>query len=236
MPLVAQLMRENPRPVDAPSPKAPLPREGAEAVPEHGKAPHPPARKPAIATTAQLRRLRPGLTYSQCVQVLGSEGEPSGYDRGGAALYSWQVVDGRIHKGKATLAFSNGVLSGREFSSNQGRSVPPGKMDIASFLPDRPPSRPPYICRSVYSGIKDGCHYAECVRLLGMEGRYLGRKRISAGTRSANGAPIPAIVDVYVWHQPATQATLTLSFRDGKLTARELSIGRGAGSRLGGGK
>ena len=86
----------------------------------------------------------------------------------------------------------------------------------------------------MYNGIEDGSSYADCVRLLGAEGKSLGQGAMSAGALSADGTPVPTTVDMYVWHNPAIPATLTLSFRDGKLTAREASSGRAATGGMGG--
>ena len=135
--------------------------------------------------------------------------------------------------GEATLTFQNGILTGKGFSRSQGRR-PSGPMNVATALPVQRPAAPPYICRPVNKAIKNGCDYAECVRQLGMEGTYLGRTAASGGTRSADGTPVPAIVDVYVWHNPAVPVTLTLSFRDGKLMAREVSMGAYAAGGSGG--
>ena len=36
---------------------------------------------------------------------------------------------------------------------------------------------------------------------------------------------VPVMVDMYAWYNPAISATLTLSFRDGKLVARQVATG-----------
>lgn len=201
----------------------PMPEDVADAVPETAALPQPAPRQPSIMTQMQFDQVGAGMTYDQCVQFIGSEGERVGTaGTGGEEEYTWQLAGGT---GEASLKFRNGVLYGKGFNSSRGRRAGSTESMISAVLPAQRPAAPPYICRSVYDGIKNGCTYAECVQLLGVEGTYLGRTTMSAGTRSADGTLVPVEADVYVWENPAIQTRLTLSFRDGKLTAREVSGG-----------
>lgn len=238
LPLISRAFKSSPtRRTDNLEQSAVVDQEPVEAVPASAAPPQPAPRQPSIMTQMQFAQVRPGMTYAQCVQFIGSEGEPSGQDHGGDAQYRWQLVNApsdTISTGEATLTFRNGALCGKGMSSSAGRNVAPGTMNISAALPSQRPAAPPYICRSVYDSIKNGCAYAECARLLGMEGRYAGRRTMSAGALAADGTPVPAIADVYVWHNPAIPATLTLSFREGKLSAREVSGGGWASGSVGG--
>lgn len=237
LPLIPQVLKAAPTDSagNAPPNAPPAEKKTPEAVPPPPP-PEPAPPPPSIMTQAQFRQIRSGMTYAQCVQFIGSEGKPAGRDPGGGQQYSWQLVNGpydAASTGEAVLTFRNGILNGKGFNSNAGRKAAPGELTASAFLPAQRPATPPYLCGPVYNSIRNGSTYAECARLLGMEGRYLGRRQAPGGTWSRNGTPVPAVVDVYAWHNPSIQATLTLSFRDGKLTAREMSMGRGAGGNLG---
>jgi hypothetical protein len=199
----------------------PVPEDVAGEVAAMVAPPQPAPRQPSIMTQMQFDQVGAGMTYDQCVQFIGCEGERVGTaGTGGEEEYTWQLAGGT---GEASLKFRNGVLFGKGFNSSQGRRARSAESMMSAVLPAQRPAAPPYICRSVYDGIKNGCTYAECVQLLGVEGTYLGRTTMSAGTRSADGTLVPVVADVYVWQNPAIQTRLTLSFRDGKLTAREIS-------------
>jgi hypothetical protein len=182
-------------------------------------APEPP--QPAVMTRLQFDRINSGMTYEQCVQFIGCEGEYVG-PKGTGEEYAWQLVDGSVSSGEATLTFQNGILNGKGFHSNQGQRGSYEAM-MAAALPAQRPAAPPYICGAVYNSLTNGCAYKECVRQLGMEGSYLGSRAMSGGTRAADGSFIPAMADVFVWNNPSNRTTLTLSFRDGRLTGREIS-------------
>lgn len=211
-------------------PSAPVEKAVADTVPAPPQPPPPPA--PSIMTRMQFDQVRSGMTYAQCVQFVGSEGERIANPRqAGDEEYTWHMVDSpasTVSTAVANLRFKNGVLYGKGFNSTQGRNVASQGGMLSSVLPAQRPATPPYICRSVYESMKNGSTYAECVQLLGVEGRYLGRATMSGGGYSTTGAPIPAVADVYVWRSPVNRTTLTLTFRDGKLTAREVSGNRAA--------
>ena len=233
LPLIPQMLQSGSDPKsDSATKNTADVKTAAESVPVVTPPPPPPPPAPSIMTRMQFDQVRSGMTYAQCVQFIGSQGERIGNPRTpGDEEYTWQMVDSpasTVSTAVANLRFKNGVLYGKGFNSTQGRNVASQGGMLSSVLPAQRPATPPYICRSVYDGLKNGSTYAECVQQLGVEGRYLGRTTMSGGTFSANGTPIPAVADVYVWQSPVNQTTLTLSFRDGKLTAREVSGGRTA--------
>lgn len=201
----------------------------ADTAPAQAPPPPPPPPAPSIMTRMQFDQVRSGMTYAQCVQFIGSQGERVGNPRTpGDEEYTWQMVDSpasTVSTAVANLRFKNGVLYGKGFNSTQGRNVASQGGMLNSVLPAERPATPPYICRSVYDSLKNGSTYAECVQQLGLEGRYLGRTTMSGGGYSATGAPVPAVADVYAWRSPVNRTTLTLTFRDGKLTAREIAGG-----------
>lgn len=214
----------------------PVEEETVEEVPAADMLLQLAFRRPSVMTETQLRQIRSGMTYEQCVAFIGSEGEPAGREPDGSQVYRWQLVSdppSTVGIGEATLTFRNGICCGQGFNRNQGRRVS-GPMNMSAALPAQRPAAPPYICRSVNKGMKNGCTYEECVRLLGMEGIYQGSSAMSGGSFAADGTPVPAIADVYSWHNPAIPATLTLSFRDGKLTARQVAVGSIATGGYGG--
>ena len=191
-------------------------------VEEEAPPSQPSSRRRSTMTEMQLSQVRPGMTYEQCVELIGCEGVPSGVDPGGGQKYCWRIVEpsGEVGGGEATLTFQNGTLCGSGFNRTAGRHASQ-PMTMSQALPAQRRASPPYVCRSVYDAIKEGCEYAECARLLGMDGTHLGQRAASMGTRSLDGTLTPAIVDAYVWQDAAIRATL--SFRDGKLVAREIS-------------
>ncbi|MCC6699802.1 MAG: hypothetical protein IT365_29535 [Candidatus Hydrogenedentes bacterium] len=201
----------------------------ADTVPAPPQPPPPPPPAPSIMTRMQFDQVRSGMTYTQCVQFIGSQGERVGNPRhAGDEEYTWQMVDSptsTVSTAVANLRFKNGVLYGKGFNSTQGRNIASQGGMLSSVLPAERPATPPYICRSVYESMKNGSTYAECVQQLGVEGRYLGRTTMSGGGYSTTGAPIPAVADVYVWRSPVNRTTLTLTFRDGKLAGREIAGG-----------
>jgi hypothetical protein len=212
--------------------------DAAPTVPAAVSPPQHDARRPSIMTQAQYSQLQAGTTYAQCVQFVGSEGERAA--TGGVAgdeEYTWQLVNSpsdTVSTGEVNLKFRDGVMYGKGLSSKEGRRGKSNARTVSATLPAQRPDAPPYICQSVYDGIKNGSAYADCVQALGMEGTSLGRRELSGGTMSANGTPIPTIADMFVWQNPAIQARLTLSFRDGKLVARELSGSNWASGGSGG--
>jgi hypothetical protein len=173
------------------------PRKKLDALETVPTGPDPAPRQLSIMTQTQFDQVVAGMTYDQCVQFIGSEGERVGTaGTGGDEEYIWQLAGGT---GEASLKFRNGVLYGKGFNSSQGRRARSADSMMSAVLPAQRPADPPYICQSVYERIKNDCTYTECVQLLGIEGTYLGRTTMSAGTRSPDGTLVPAVADVYVW-------------------------------------
>ena len=200
--------------------------------------------KPSVMTQAQFSQIQPKMTYAQCIQMIGSEGDYVETETpddqpvpDGQTTYAWHIKSGVTSKdilGEAVLTFQDDVLCGKQYSSSAGNKLTSGKSaingisNLSMALPDQSPSTPPYICRSVYDAIQNGCSYEECMMLLGVEGRYDGRRRLSMGSISPDGALSPSIADVYVWHAPSSQATLTLCFSNNRLITREITHGTAA--------
>ncbi|MBI3119943.1 MAG: hypothetical protein HYZ00_14725 [Candidatus Hydrogenedentes bacterium] len=221
------------RQMDDGAQSAPLAENATEPFPAASFSIEPAPRQPPVITETQFSQVRPGMTYAQCVQLIGSEGEPAGRGGGGDEQYKWQLVNGASSSAEVTLTFRNGLLNGKGFSSNAGRSVKPNAEKTANAVPIHRPASPPYISWQVYKSLKDGSSYADCVQALGAEGTFLGRRTLSMGTTAPDGTSVPATADVYLWRDPGIPATLTLSFRDGKLTAREIAGGGAARGAIG---
>lgn len=193
---------------------------------------HAGPRPRAEITQSQFAEMRSAMTYADCVRATGVDGEPAS---AGATpengKYVWHVLPdppGGTIAGDVTLTFRDGVKSGQAYSSKSrpgGASRGPGEGGV---LPRECPSTPPYICQDVYDRLTNGTDYAACVRLLGSEGAYEGQRTLSFGRVSADGARLPSVGDVYVWRNAENSGTLTLSFQNGKLVAREASGKRGA--------
>lgn len=229
LPMLNRLTRESPEvPSDA-APnelRAPAPGSGAP-----GRAAE--NRGPAIITQPQAQQIRTGMTYEECIRIIGCEGDPPASRTGGppasaySEAYMWHFPG--LDKTK-TIYFRDGRVMGTGTASSPSHNARARTMQ--GSRPTRQTARrsgtPPYISMDTYMKIKSGMTYKECVKVLGAEGTYAGRQPSAGGTYDANGRPIRLQLDTYTWANPHDSTHATIQFRDGKVAARTFGMNAGA--------
>jgi hypothetical protein len=215
------------------------PSESHPAIPRAEK-PADAARQrgPAIITQAQAQQIRTGMTYEECIRIIGCEGDPPASRMGGppAGVYSeaymWHFPG--LDKTK-TICFRDGRVVGSGTASSPShnarvsakwKNMPAGKGSHTS----------PFITMDTYTKIKTGMTYEECVKILGAEGVYVGAQPSAGGTYDPNGRPARLYLDTYTWTNPNDSTNATIQFRDGKVAARtfQMNSGPSGSSSLGG--
>lgn len=116
--------------------RSPQEASSAEQIPSPG-AVASATEAPASAATAntatmsklQFDQIRTGMSYAQCVQLVGGEGTRSGdVNAAGEEKITWVLVDDAYGPGRtniATLRFRNGALYGKGISSKQNNRSGP---------------------------------------------------------------------------------------------------------------
>ena len=135
---------------------------------------------PAMITKAKANLIQQGMTYAECVKIIGCEGDP--YDNPFAGMggfpndedsesYMWHFPNmAKIEM----IHFRDGVVVGGGNGSSPLNRKNHGWSERRS-------SGPPYIDKDTYMKLKTGMSYDKCVKILGTEGTYIGKLQATGG-------------------------------------------------------
>ncbi|MBI5095981.1 MAG: hypothetical protein HZB26_26540 [Candidatus Hydrogenedentes bacterium] len=190
----------------------------------------PPARP--MMTQAQFFRVRTGMSYAQCVQVVGCEGIAVAPTPGANEAYAWFDADGR---NQYTLSFLNGRLMGKGMNMTSGakaqalkqlRNIDTQTKVIDSSEVSRLQQKAARSGRAVtvtpdeYQQIQTGMTYDQCVRIIGEEnpmarGYTAQRNAILSGRARGNNT----LDEAYKWVNPGGDYA-EIRFHNGRVTAK----------------
>ena len=154
--------------------------------PDHDRVLHPaPPRRPPVMTQAQFHQTRSGMTYEECLRVVGVEGEATHPPRRGAegvtAAYKWLDPQGA---NEFVLGFREGRLTGRSMnmspsartttqarqSAIQAQTSVIGDAEVRRFEQAARQARQPIVITlDEFGQIRRGMTYDDCVAIIGAE-------------------------------------------------------------------
>lgn len=163
--------------------------------------------KEGLITRDKYYQIQMGMTYEECVAIIGSDGELAEGDLGGTAEYSWKnpgVME-------ANFSFENGLVSGGGISINRSNRSNYHDLDMAEVRSlEKKAGKSAVITIAEYNKIRPGMTYDECVKIIGAEGSLSG----------GGGGNSVAVTDFYSWRNTPHNYWANISFQNGRVQSK----------------
>jgi hypothetical protein len=231
LPLVSLLKRSEP--------PAPIPADVAPDLEDQGMTVDALPQSPTMSS-AQFSQLQSGMSYGQCVQVIGVEGEsvapPNARNAGITQAYRWLDVEGT---NEYVIGFRDGRLASKSMDRTQAERAQARARRAAvkaqTFTVDRAEvARQEQAARSAgqsvviaveeFDRINVGMTYDECVAIIGAENPmargYAGQRRaVLSGQAGSN-----TLSEGYTWPN-AGSIYAEIAFENGRMTQKTWKAG-----------
>ncbi len=192
-------------------------------------------KRPPVMTRSHFARLKHGMSYAQCISVIGVQGEATGSGRSGAAgvtaTYRWLDPEGA---NEFVLGFRNGRLASKSMNMSRSartkaqathraiqaqtsviRETEVRRLEQAA----RQARRAIVITLDEFNRIQRGITYAQCVAIIGAEnpmarGYTAQRNAILSGKGGSN-----TLTEAYKWRNPGGYYA-EIAFHNGRVTKK----------------
>lgn len=199
---------------------------------------------PSIMTRAQFNQIRPGMSYEECVRIVGAPGTPVDSAecraRGMTAAYTWLDPQGAV---QFELGFRAGRLAAMGFGlppavqkeraaaihAAEAKATPLTEAEVRRLeLAAQERGLPVVVTIAEFDRIKLGMTYDECVAIIGqhnpMAAQYAGPR---AAALTGSGHDLNTLTEAYKWPNPGGYYA-EISFANGRVTHKVWKKGEAA--------